>query len=54
MNKDIQKINKLINTVNKNENGTNAIVYDKYILMNALAEEIKKICKPLKGANEDE
>ena len=41
---DIQKITKLVNKINENDEKTDAIVYDKYILMIALADEVKKIC----------
>jgi len=41
---DIQKITKLVNKINENDEETTAIVYDKYILMIALADELKRIC----------
>ena len=45
MNKNIDKIIKLINKANNNNERTDATVYDKYILINALAEELKKECQ---------
>tara|TARA_R100000908_G_scaffold65400_1_gene55664 strand:- start:6386 stop:6547 length:162 start_codon:yes stop_codon:yes gene_type:complete len=47
MNKEMKmkKIIKLINKVYNNSEKTDAIVYDKYILINALAEELKKECQ---------
>ena len=44
MNTNINKIIKLINKANNDNERTDATVYDKYILMQALAEELKKEC----------
>ena len=45
MNKEIQKITKLINNINNTQEGeTNCIIYNKYYLISVLAEELKRIC----------
>ena len=43
MDKKMDRIIKLINKVYNNHQGS--YVYDKYILINALAEELKKECQ---------
>lgn len=56
MNK-IKEIIKLIDKTSNNSEDTDAIVYNKYILINALADELKKECQQqimLLGAWEDE
>jgi len=55
MNKDIERITKLINNINNTQEGsTDCIIYEKYGLIAVLAGELKTICEPLKGANENE
>lgn len=43
MDKDIDRIIKLINKVYNNYQGSD--IYDKYILINTLADELKKECQ---------
>lgn len=54
--KKIDKIIKLIDKASNNSEDTDAIVYNKYILINALADELKQECQQqimLLGAWED-
>tara|TARA_R110002124_G_scaffold51774_5_gene149433 strand:- start:634 stop:855 length:222 start_codon:yes stop_codon:yes gene_type:complete len=46
MNKDIERITKLINNINNTQEGsTDCIIYEKYGLIAVLAGELKTICE---------